>query len=284
MSGAGAGKAGSLLLLALCIAAPVASGCASAATHRAEQAEAFGSLSALSRRAVLHSLPDLTDAQRKELLEGVAEYRPPRDLLAEFGLETRFFGEGGSEDPLPTTQGPERLEVQVQGELSSSEIPLSAVLIYPGGKKVDVTGFSSWSVLPGIAEIRLNKLVPGCASVDVGVSATFLGVMEGRANLALRKKVRTLELTLAPSSQTGPEGNTLLLEAVAHCQDGTQTAITCLAEWSAHSEDGEMAGCGRFKVSAPKSRKEGSAQFTVKYGEHQESRRIAFPLWYRGPR
>jgi hypothetical protein len=260
-----------LQLLFFFLTAAVGGVVSSCATSFVKEApELYRMLDADQKKVYVAYFPDLTRAQRKELLETQGSFYP---LLREWGMETRFYQrQGGS---APYYRGlPENHSVQTVEILSDPEDPiyrgkkakLRAVLKYTDGRKTDVTDEVTWVVVPHRARLSDNTLTFGCVHADVGVEADWMGARKGTRVIRLRKALTRLDVRLAPASVGSAHSEYLKFEAIASCEDGTKDDVSCAADWETDSNDVKQTGCGHLHLLEATRKDDTQIKVAARYG------------------
>jgi hypothetical protein len=231
--------------ICLLVATAVFSACSSTPSPQAQ----FHTLDSEAKEALILNYPELSAEQRASLL-GAGEDAP--QVLAGWVSE---------DEALKKTIGP-RLKMSpeqrhdhdlVRIELRGDDSKLRAYALYRDSREADVSADVKWEFNPPLGSLSPDGAIQWrCAASDVVVSASFFGEWQAERTFSPARKVTRLEIQISGATQFIDSLQTTNLVAIAHCEDGTSSEVTCQSQWNVRSPNIEISGCGhlRFLSSA----------------------------------
>ncbi len=217
--------------------------------------------------AFLAIYPLLTAGQRENALQG--------------GMSAEEIAEAGDMDLSSLilnyrTLTPRTLEIDasdLKPKEADSFTP-RAILIYRDGRKVDATHHTRWDIHPKLANVHQGIVETECTHSDVSLTGTFLGELVATHTLKYRKPLARLEVRVASRAEgASSTTDTVELEVIAHCEDGTSSNISCQADWKTASP-GRIRRCGVYE---PEKNPPQSIDVTVTYGNLTVNRTLKMP-------
>ena len=118
---------------------------------------------------------------------------------------------------------------------------------------------------------------------DVTVVGSFLGELEVSQVYAVRKAIRSIKVGIDESSQGLEVSEFVKLKAIARCEDGSETDVTCQVTWQSDPEATRISGCGYLHLLTPRPFHEGATRVTASYGGVTRQERIELPRVSKTP-
>jgi hypothetical protein len=216
----------------------------------------YWSLEADSKRVFLAYYPLLNPEQREALLNGSATEVAARS----WSFENSPVGKKSAEMP-KLTEDPSHYtlkdihisgnpELEVDEITQGKSINLRAELRYQDGRKADATDDVVWTIEPAtLGHIDGKTLRFACVSSDLIVGADFYHERQGARTFRIRKKVAALEIAVDGASLGFDRSQYVGLKLVARCADGTESEVSCQAQWRSLSPQAvDVSGCGNLTI------------------------------------
>jgi hypothetical protein len=174
----------------------------------------------------------------------------PEEAAAEKALISAAFDE-------PLKHRPLQLEMKVQGVGEAphpeSSVRMAVQLVYRSGKRIDLEleDGVAFEFQPDLGRLRGDRIDFSCVATEVVIYSKFLNALSSAQVFNPRKKLDSLSLGIHDAwKSAGNSPGQLQLKLEARCQDGTQSDVTCLAQWSmlsSESAGAKLGPCGRLE-------------------------------------
>jgi hypothetical protein len=269
------------LALVLALVPALAAGCAGTPPL----ADRYRDLDSEGKAAFLAYYPLLKPEERLALIDsaGGSETWLRAWALEDADLRKRL-------EPFPAFKGRKRAHRVVGMDVAPAKegawppirggtrVELRATARWADGRSADVTEDSTWSVEPPVARMDGAALEFGCLASDVTVTADFLRERTGSLTVPIRKSLKELRVKLAESHH-GMDGHPYLrFTATAVCDDGTETDVSCQADWGGTDPRlGRLVSCGNFRTRRGADLDDVPFRVEARYGERAGSLHSRLP-------
>lgn len=238
----------------------------------------FQNLDYDAKTVFLAYYPYLNADQKEALLAGNAN---PEELIQSWAgqFNDPHHEVGSFEEMMNNARNRRIVSLEIETDASEpitsgNQITARAFAVYSNEKKVEVTPDVDWRVEPAAAKVEKNVVEFGCLSGEMTISANFLQEKEGSRTIIVKKPIQSIEIALSEATLGEDKSFNYQLALLAHCKDGTQSDVSCQAQWRAVNSSGEeiddygnISGCGSWVISKKQQRSGESMIANARYAD-----------------
>lgn len=222
---------------------------AAACSTSSKRPEEFSDRAGDEKLYFMAYFPYLTDPERERFLQSeMLDY----DTLSELPPD-----DGAPPAKLPKlTDIPKSATIRylrIEALPSSKGFALGAYARWEGAaEEIDITRWVKWKSFSEFARVenpRRNELVVGCGTGTVSIEADFMGYARKEERIAVDKSVQRILVELDARTDDLSNTHRQKARAVAYCSDGTQSDVSCGADWSMASGNARVFACGKLEVN-----------------------------------
>jgi hypothetical protein len=158
------------------------------------------------------------------------------------------------DDPLPLLLNIHRSsriqEFTIEAEPTEEGYRLSAYGHWEGTmESIEITQWVKFRVFSEFARLdNFTHVIVGCGVGDIVVEADLFGEARAEQKIAVHKPVRDLLIEMDAKGDNLEQSRQQRARLVAFCEDGTQSEVSCGAEWKMLSGAASVRACGKLEV------------------------------------